>query len=180
NQFEKMSSRVGGLLDTIQTVAEQTNLLALNAAIEAARAGEHGRGFAVVADEVRALAVRTHKATEEIQAVIVELSNLSSKAVHSMETSVSRAHDGVTATTESGEILSQILQNVQQISQLNEQIAAATYEQSATFNEVTNHMTSISQNAEAVMESTGELDSVSGNIQTVSNGLQAVAGQFRV
>ncbi|MGO1500457.1 MAG: methyl-accepting chemotaxis protein [Marinobacter sp.] len=180
NQFDEFSARVGGLLDTIQTVAEQTNLLALNAAIEAARAGEHGRGFAVVADEVRGLAVRTHKATEEIQGVISELSRLSSSAVTSMKSSVNKAHEGVEATTESGEILSRILQNVQQISELNEQIAAATYEQSTTFNEVTTYMTDMHRNAEAVMESTDELDNVSRDIQTVSNGLQTVASQFRV
>ncbi|MDX1553453.1 MAG: methyl-accepting chemotaxis protein [Marinobacter sp.] len=180
NQFDEFSSRVGGLLDTIQTVAEQTNLLALNAAIEAARAGEHGRGFAVVADEVRGLAVRTHKSTEEIQGVISELSKLSSAAVTSMEHSVSKAHKGVEATTESGEILNRILRNVQQISELNEQIAAATYEQSTTFNEVTDHMTGMHRNAEAVMESTDELDSVSRDIQKVSTGLHSVASQFRV
>jgi methyl-accepting chemotaxis protein len=180
NQFDEFSARVGGLLDTIQTVAEQTNLLALNAAIEAARAGEHGRGFAVVADEVRGLAVRTHKATEEIQGVISELSKLSSASVTSMKSSVNKAHEGVEATTESGEILSRILQNVQQISELNEQIAAATYEQSTTFNEVTTYMTDMHRNAEAVMESTDELDNVSRDIQTVSNGLQTVASQFRV
>lgn len=180
NQFDDVSSRVGGLLDTIQTVAEQTNLLALNAAIEAARAGEHGRGFAVVADEVRGLAVRTHKATEEIQGVISELAQLSSSAVSSMKSSVGKAHEGVEASTESGEILSRILNNVQQISELNEQIAAATYEQSTTFNEVTTYMTDMHRNAEAVMESTDELDNVSRDIQNVSNGLHTVASQFRV
>lgn len=180
NQFDEFSSRVGGLLDTIQTVAEQTNLLALNAAIEAARAGEHGRGFAVVADEVRGLAVRTHKSTQEIQGVISELSKLSSSAVTSMEHSVTKAHQGVEATTESGDILNRILKNVQQISELNEQIAAATYEQSTTFNEVTEHMTGMHRNAEAVMESTDELDSVSRDIQKVSTGLHSVASQFRV
>lgn len=180
NQFDEFSSRVGGLLDTIQNVAEQTNLLALNAAIEAARAGEHGRGFAVVADEVRGLAVRTHKATQEIQGVISELSKLSSSAVGSMGVSVTKAHKGVEATTESGEILNRILKNVQQISELNEQIAAATYEQSTTFNEVTSHMTDMHRNAEAVMESTDELDSVSRDIQKVSAGLHSVASQFRV
>jgi methyl-accepting chemotaxis protein len=180
NQFEEFSSRVGGLLDTIKTVAEQTNLLALNAAIEAARAGEHGRGFAVVADEVRGLAVRTHKSTEEIQSVISELSKVSSAAVTSMEHSVNKAHQGVEASTESGEILKRILSNVQQISELNEQIAAATYEQSTTFNDVTGHMTTMHRNAEAVMESTDELDGVSRDIQKVSAGLHSVAGQFRV
>jgi len=180
NQFDEFSVRVGGLLETIQTVAEQTNLLALNAAIEAARAGEHGRGFAVVADEVRGLAVRTHKATEEIQQVISELSKLSGNAVSSMKGSVEMARQGVDATTESGEVLSKILDNVQQISELNEQIAAATYEQSTTFGEVTGHMGDMHRNAEAVMESTDELDNVSRKIQDVSNGLQSVAGQFRV
>lgn len=180
NQFDDFSVRVGGLLDTIQTVAEQTNLLALNAAIEAARAGEHGRGFAVVADEVRGLAVRTHKSTEEIQQVISELSKLSGNAVSSMQGSVGMARQGVEATTESGEVLSKILDSVQQISELNEQIAAATYEQSTTFGEVTGHMGDMHRNAEAVMESTDELDTVSRKIQDVSNGLQSVAGQFRV
>ena len=180
NQFDEFSVKVGALLETIQTVAEQTNLLALNAAIEAARAGEHGRGFAVVADEVRGLAVRTHKATEEIQQVISELSKLSGDAVTSMQGSVEMARNGVEATTESGEVLSKILDNVQQISELNEQIAAATYEQSTTFGEVTGHMSDMHRNAEAVMESTDELDNVSRKIQDVSNGLQSVAGQFRV
>jgi len=180
NQFDDFSVKVGGLLETIQTVAEQTNLLALNAAIEAARAGEHGRGFAVVADEVRGLAVRTHKATEEIQQVISELSKASGAAVSSMQGSVDMAREGVNATTESGEVLSKILESVQQISELNEQIAAATYEQSTTFGEVTGHMADMHRNAEAVMESTDELDTVSRKIQDVSNGLQSVAGQFRV
>jgi len=180
NQFDEFSVKVGGLLETIQTVAEQTNLLALNAAIEAARAGEHGRGFSVVADEVRGLAVRTHKATEEIKQVISELSKLSSSAVSSMQGSVEMARQGVEATTESGEVLSKILDSVHQVSELNEQIAAATYEQSTTFGEVTGHMGDMHRNAEAVMESTDELDTVSHKIRDASNGLQSVAGQFQV
>jgi len=180
NRFDEFSVKVEGLLETIQTVAEQTNLLALNAAIEAARAGEHGRGFAVVADEVRGLAVRTHKATGEIQQVISELSQVSGDAVTSMQGSVEMAREGVDATTESGEILSKILESVQQISELNEQIAAATYQQSTTFGEVTVHMGEMHRNGEAVMESTDELNTVSRKIQDVSNGLQSVASQFRV
>ena len=178
--LNEQSRNIHEITDLIRSISEQTNLLALNAAIEAARAGEHGRGFAVVADEVRGLAVRTHKATEEIQQVISELSKASGAAVHSMQGSVDMARQGVDATTESGEVLRKILENVQQISELNEQIAAATYEQSTTFSEVTGHMGDMHRNAEAVMESTDELDTVSRKIQDVSNGLQSVAGQFRV
>ena len=180
NRFEEFSNKVGGLLDTIQTVAEQTNLLALNAAIEAARAGEHGRGFAVVADEVRGLAVRTRSATEEIHAVISELTQISGSAVKSMQYSVERAHEGVNATTESGEMLKRILENVEAISSINEQIAAATYEQSTTFSSVTQHITDIHNNADQVSASTRELDTVSNEIRQISDGLSTVSGQFKV
>src|SRR5690606_6472256 len=122
NRFEGFSSDVGQLLNTIQTVAEQTNLLALNAAIEAARAGEHGRGFAVVADEVRGLAVRTRQATEEIHKVIGELRQVSGNAVIAMQGSVERANSGVEATNASGEVLNSILSNVQTISSINGKI----------------------------------------------------------
>ena len=179
NRFEEFSIKVGGLLDTIQNVAEQTNLLALNAAIEAARAGEHGRGFAVVADEVRGLAVRTRSATEEIHSVISELGSLSGSAVAAMQQSVSKARDGVKATTESGEMLQKILENVQAISSINEQIAAATYEQSTTFNDVNSHINDIYQNAEKVTESTRNLDQISRDIESVSRGLNEVSSQFK-
>ncbi|HSC66236.1 MAG TPA: methyl-accepting chemotaxis protein, partial [Cellvibrio sp.] len=115
NRFEEFSADVGHLLNTIQTVAEQTNLLALNAAIEAARAGEHGRGFAVVADEVRGLAVRTRQATEEIHKVISELRQVSANAVTAMQSSVVRANRGVEETKASGEVLNSILNNVETI-----------------------------------------------------------------
>ena len=161
-------------------MAEQTNLLALNAAIEAARAGEHGRGFAVVADEVRGLAVRTRSATEEIHAVISELTQISGSAVKSMQYSVERAHEGVNATTESGEMLKRILENVEAISSINEQIAAATYEQSTTFSSVTQHITDIHNNADQVSASTRELDTVSNEIRQISDGLSTVSGQFKV
>jgi len=179
NRFEEFSAKVGGLLDTIQNVAEQTNLLALNAAIEAARAGEHGRGFAVVADEVRGLAVRTKDATGEIHEVISELRSLSGNAVEAMQHSVTRAREGVEATTESGEILDRILANTQSINAINEQIAAATYEQTSTFNEVTRHITEIDDNAEKVTASTRDLDAASQDIERISQGLNEVSSQFR-
>ena len=180
NDFETHSARVAGLLDTIKTVTEQTNLLALNAAIEAARAGEHGRGFAVVADEVRDLAVRTQKSAEEIETVIGELSNLSESSVKAMQASVEKAHNGLSSTKESGEMLEKILSNVENISSINEQIAAATHEQSATFSEVVNNFSDIHNDAEQVMDSSRELDRVSTESQDISKRLHEVSSQFRV
>ncbi|ARU26620.1 methyl-accepting chemotaxis protein [Cellvibrio sp. PSBB006] len=180
NRFESFSTDVGQLLNTIQTVAEQTNLLALNAAIEAARAGEHGRGFAVVADEVRGLAVRTRQATEEIHKVINELRQVSASAVTAMQGSVERANRGLDATNASGEVLNSILNNVQNISQINEKIASATNQQSQTFSSVLHHVTEIYHNAEGVTERTNELDTISHDIDRISQALRTIAGQFRV
>ncbi len=180
NRFEDFSTDVGKLLNTIQTVAEQTNLLALNAAIEAARAGEHGRGFAVVADEVRGLAVRTRQATEEIHKVINELRQVSSSAVTAMQGSVERANRGVDATRASGEVLNSILSNVDVITQLNEKIAGATHEQTHIFSEVSQHVNQIYHNTQLVNSSTNELDEVSRDIDHISQGLRRISTQFKV
>ncbi len=179
-RFEGFSSDVGSLLNTIQTVAEQTNLLALNAAIEAARAGEHGRGFAVVADEVRGLAVRTRQATEEIHSVIEELRQVSGNAVGAMQSSVTRASTGVQATLASGETLNTILSNVENISNLNIQIAAATHQQTQTFAVVSERVSGIDNNTAEVIKSTHELDGVSRDIDRISQGLHRISSQFRV
>ncbi|WP_323815894.1 methyl-accepting chemotaxis protein [Cellvibrio sp. NN19] len=180
NRFEEFSTDVGQLLNTIQTVAEQTNLLALNAAIEAARAGEHGRGFAVVADEVRGLAVRTRQATEEIHKVIGELREVSASAVTAMQGSVVRANRGVEETRASGEVLNSILNNVETISAFNEKIAAATQEQTTTFAQVSNHVNGIYSSTQLVTTSTNELDEISHDIDHISHQLRKVASQFRV
>lgn len=180
DRFEGFSRDVGNLLNTIQTVAEQTNLLALNAAIEAARAGDHGRGFAVVADEVRGLAVRTRQATEEIHSVIEELRKVSSNAVGAMQNSVNRASSGVTATLASGETLNTILTNIQEISAINGRIAASTHQQTATFAEVSQHVSGIDSNTAQVISSTKELDGVSHDIDRISRGLRQISSQFRV
>jgi methyl-accepting chemotaxis protein len=180
NRFEEFSSDVGQLLNTIQNVAEQTNLLALNAAIEAARAGEHGRGFAVVADEVRGLAVRTRQATEEIRKVISELRQVSASAVTAMQGSVERANRGVEATIASGEVLNSILNNVETISSINERIAAATHEQTLTFSHVSEHVNGIYNSTQLVTSSTSELNEISHDIGHISQELRKVASQFRV
>lgn len=180
NRFEDFSSDVGQLLNTIQTVAEQTNLLALNAAIEAARAGEHGRGFAVVADEVRGLAVRTRQATEEIHKVINELRQVSGNAITAMQGSVERANRGLEATRASGEVLNSILSNVDVITQINGRIASATHEQTHIFSEVSQHVNKIYNNTQLVNSSTNELDEVSRDIDKISQGLRRISAQFKV
>lgn len=180
NRFEEFSRDVGQLLNTIQTVAEQTNLLALNAAIEAARAGEHGRGFAVVADEVRGLAVRTRQATEEIHKVIGELRTVSASAVSAMQSSVERAGKGVAETNASGEVLNSILTNVQEIGVISEQIAAAIHEQTLRLGEASESVNQIHHNNQQVTASTSELDEISQDIDQISQTLRTVAGQFRV
>lgn len=180
NRFEEFSTDVGNLLNTIQTVAEQTNLLALNAAIEAARAGEHGRGFAVVADEVRGLAVRTRQATEEIHKVISELRQVSASAVTAMQCSVERANRGVEATKASGEVLNSILNNVENISAINEKIAEATHEQTVTFSHVSDNVNGIYRNTELVTTSTNELDGISHDIDQITQDLRKISSQFKV
>jgi len=180
NRFEEFSADVGKLLNTIQNVAEQTNLLALNAAIEAARAGEHGRGFAVVADEVRGLAVRTRQATEEIHKVISELRQVSANAVTAMQGSVVRANRGVEETKASGEVLNSILNNVATISSINDRIAAATHEQTVTFSHVSEHVNGIYDSTQLVTSSTNELNEISHDIGHISQELRKVASQFRV
>ncbi len=180
NRFEEFSADVGHLLNTIQNVAEQTNLLALNAAIEAARAGEHGRGFAVVADEVRGLAIRTRQATEEIHKVISELRQVSASAVTAMQGSVDRANRGVEATVASGEVLNSILNNVETISSINERIAAATHEQTVTFSHVSEHVNGIYNSTQLVTSSTNELNEISHDIGHISQELRNIASQFRV
>lgn len=138
------SNTIGGVLDVIRGISDQTNLLALNAAIEAARAGEAGRGFAVVADEVRTLAQRTGESTEEIQNMIERLQNGAEEAVQVMEQGRKRAVSSVDQASKAGESLDTITLSVQKISDYNTQIATAAEEQSVAADGIHNNIVSIS------------------------------------
>ncbi|PMG46528.1 methyl-accepting chemotaxis protein [Shewanella sp. 10N.286.52.B9] len=180
NQLEAFTSNVNDILDTIRGIADQTNLLALNAAIEAARAGEQGRGFAVVADEVRTLASRTQASTQEIQQVLQELRSTSTQAVDAMQRGIETAEEGVKTTSLAGDALINITNKVSAISIVNDQIAAATEEQHNTSELIQQYVADIETNAAKVKMTTDEMGGISHDIEGVSQQLQSITGQFKV
>ncbi|UTW07527.1 methyl-accepting chemotaxis protein [Pseudomonas benzenivorans] len=173
------SARIGGVLEVIRNVAEQTNLLALNAAIEAARAGEQGRGFAVVADEVRALAQRAHKSTEEIEALIAGLQRMALGAVQQMESSRSLTQRTVTLAGEAGDALGRITQAVSTIEQMNQQIAAAAEEQSAVAETISESITRVRDIGEQSASASQQTAASSAELARLGVELQGLVGQFR-
>lgn len=166
------SENIGSVMEVIRSIAEQTNLLALNAAIEAARAGEQGRGFAVVADEVRSLAQKTQTSTEEIESIITQLQKAADEAHHSMNTSISSVQETIDTSSRVEEALNSIRQNIETINDMNHHIATASEEQSSVANEVSKNISAIyslservSENAHVVSNNTSELEAESVELQ---------------
>ena len=178
SQLKADSENIGGVLDVIRGIAEQTNLLALNAAIEAARAGEQGRGFAVVADEVRTLASHSHDATQEIQEMVERLQQGVISAVTNMEEVSKRAVEGVNQVEASAEALAEISGSVHIINDMNTQIATATEEQSSVAEEVSRNIEKINQLSSETAESAVKSEETSQNLSELANGLKVMVEQF--
>jgi len=174
------SEEIGVVLEVIKGIADQTNLLALNAAIEAARAGEQGRGFAVVADEVRTLASRTQKSTEEIHHMIERLQHGARNAVKVMAEGREQAQNGVEQATRAGESLAQITFAITTINDMNTQIATAAEQQSAVAEEINRNVVAISDAMTHATDSVRQASNASHSLENLSNQLDALVRKFNV
>ncbi len=179
-KLEADSEGIGQVVEVITTIAEQTNLLALNAAIEAARAGEQGRGFAVVADEVRTLANRTHDATQEIQGMIEGLQQQSRSAANMMTQSQEQVDNSVREAALAGESLGRITESINTISQMNGHIATAVQQQSDVAGEISRNITAISDVTGDTANHSEQIEQTSRQLSGLAAELKDLMAQFKV
>jgi methyl-accepting chemotaxis protein len=179
-ELGRSSDQIGEIIGVIDDIADQTNLLALNAAIEAARAGEQGRGFAVVADEVRKLAERTTKATKEIAGMIKKIQSDTTGAVQSMEEGTSEVERGIALADRAGSSLKEIVGVSQKVTDMVTQIAAASEEQSSASEQISKNVESISKVTGETAQGTQQIARAAEGLNQLTNTLQDLIGQFKV
>lgn len=180
DELAQQAAQIGTVIDVIKSVAEQTNLLALNAAIEAARAGEQGRGFAVVADEVRTLATRTQDSTNEIEKTIAQLQQVAEKAVTAMNDAVERAGNGEQAAEETGEALAQIKAVIEEVTHVIQQVDHASQEQATSLDGISENVEQVENAASQLVNQSDGVTSTAASLTEQARQMDEVVMKFKV
>ena len=180
NELNRHTSKIGDVVSVIREISEQTNLLALNAAIEAARAGEAGRGFAVVADEVRSLASRTQSSTGEIEDIIEQLQKKSATANDSMQFSQQKAQQNAALVEQTGSNIATIVEHINCVNDMSNQIATAAEQQSLVAAEISNSLTGIRDISENVVSHAHEITQNSEQVDSMAHELGSRIATFKL